>query len=98
MFKSLNERGQRSQILEQKMSSLKLSEEEKEKRRKALDKKETELLRLRRMRLSIKSFESVRIIGRGAFGEVHLARMKGSETAFAMKKLKKQKMIEKGQV
>jgi hypothetical protein len=46
------------------MSKVKISEEDKEKRRKALDKKETDLLRLRRMRLSIKSFESVSIIGK----------------------------------
>ncbi len=52
------------------MKKLKLSEEEKEKRRKALDKKESELLRLRRMRISVKSFDSLKIIGRGAFGEV----------------------------
>jgi len=48
----------------------KLSEEEKDKRRVALDKKETELMRMRRMRISVKSFESIKIIGRGAFGEV----------------------------
>ena len=52
------------------MKKLKLSEEEKEKRRKALDKKETELMRMRRARISVKSFESIKIIGRGAFGEV----------------------------
>ncbi len=48
--------------------------------------------------MSIKSFESISIIGRGAFGEVHLVRMKGTDQPYAMKKLKKIKMIEKDQV
>jgi hypothetical protein len=52
------------------MAKSKLSEEDKEKRRVALDTKETELLRLKRRRLSAKSFDSIKIIGRGAFGEV----------------------------
>lgn len=52
------------------MKNVKMSDDEKEKRRKALDKKETDLMRLRRMRLSIKSFEPITMIGRGAFGEV----------------------------
>ena len=52
------------------MKSVKMSDEEKEKRRKVLDKKESDLMRLRRIRLSIKSFEPITMIGRGAFGEV----------------------------
>lgn len=80
------------------MKKLNLIEEEKEKRRKALDKKETELMRMRRMRLSVKSFDSIKIIGRGAFGEVHLVKMKSTNAVYAMKKLKKSKMIEKDQV
>jgi len=97
-WKHHKERADRHQYVEDKMKKLKVAEEEKDKRRKALDKKETELLRLRRMRISVKSFESIRIIGRGAFGEVHLVRMKGTDTPYAMKKLKKVKMIEKDQV
>jgi serine/threonine protein kinase len=37
-------------------------------------------------------------LGRGAFGEVHLVKMRGTNTPYAMKKLKKAKMIEKDQV
>jgi hypothetical protein len=39
--------------------------------RKELAKKENEVLRQRRIRLTGRSFESLKIIGRGAFGEVH---------------------------
>jgi len=97
-WKHLKEREERKQILEERMKKLKLTEEEKEKRRKVLDKKETDLLRMRRMRISVKSFEPIKTIGRGAFGEVQLVRMKGSDVVYAMKKLKKSKMIEKDQV
>lgn len=97
-WKNGKEREQRRTILETKMKSLKMTDGEKEKRRQALDKKETELMRLRRMRLSIKSFEPITMIGRGAFGEVYLVKMKGTDTVYAMKKLKKSKMIEKDQV
>ena len=41
--------------------------------RRELAKKETEFLRQRRIRLTGRSFESLKIIGRGAFGEVPLA-------------------------
>lgn len=33
--------------------------------------KETEFLRLKRTRLGLEDFESLKVIGRGAFGEVH---------------------------
>jgi hypothetical protein len=38
--------------------------------RRELEKKESEFLRQRRTRLSGKAFESIKVIGRGAFGEV----------------------------
>jgi len=97
-WKHLRERDARKLLLEDKMLKLKLTDDEKEIRRRALDNKETELMRLRRLRLTVNSFESIKIIGRGAFGEVHLVRMKGTDNVYAMKKLKKAKMIEKDQV
>jgi len=63
-----------------------------------LVKKESEYLRLRRVRLSSKNFEKIKVIGRGAFGEVILVRRHGSDELFAMKKLKKTEMIKKDQV
>jgi len=53
---------------------------------------------LRRIRLSTKVFESIAIIGKGAFGEVRLVRMKGTKDLYAMKKLKKADMIKKDQI
>lgn len=54
--------------------------------------------RMRRLRLSPQAFHTVAVIGRGAFGEVRLVKMKGTDYLFAMKKLKKSEMIEKEQV
>lgn len=36
--------------------------------------KETEFLRLKRTRLGLEDFESLKVIGRGAFGEVNTSR------------------------
>jgi serine/threonine kinase 38 len=75
-----------------------VSEEEQERYRKRLHAKESEYMRLRRIRLSGKAFESLKIIGRGAFGEVRLVRLISSGDVYAMKKLRKSEMIRKDQV
>lgn len=91
-------RRERKKILEQRLEQSNLKEEEKEEKRKVLEKRERELLRLRRKRLSVNSFKPVKIIGRGAFGEVYLVQMEGTNNLYAMKKLRKSKMVEKDQV
>lgn len=103
-------------MMEEKMSKMKMSDEDKNKRRRILDKREAEFLRVRRRRLNVNAFEVKKVIGRGAFGEVImtyssaldiilvwrwqvcLVQMRGTEDVYAMKKLKKTKMIEKDQV
>ncbi|EGC28962.1 hypothetical protein DICPUDRAFT_51572 [Dictyostelium purpureum] len=97
LFKSLKEREERRCFLEKKMEELNLREEQKAIKRRELDKKETEYIKSRRIRLTGHSFESLKIIGRGAFGEVRLVKMKKNNKFFAMKKLDKSKMIEKHQ-
>ncbi|KYQ94452.1 putative protein serine/threonine kinase [Tieghemostelium lacteum] len=97
LFKSLKEREERRGFLEKKMEELNLREEQRAMKRKELDKKETEYIKSRRIRLTGHSFDSVKIIGRGAFGEVRLVKMKKNSKYFAMKKLDKSKMIEKHQ-
>eukprot|EP01133_Synstelium_polycarpum_P007899 gene7899-9273_t len=79
------------------MDELCLKEEQKTVKRRELDKRETEYIKSRRIRLTGHSFESIKIIGRGAFGEVRLVKMKKNNKVFAMKKLDKSKMIEKHQ-
>ncbi|CAE1157108.1 STK38 [Acanthosepion pharaonis] len=60
--------------------------------------KETEFLRLKRSRLGVDDFESLKVIGRGAFGEVRLVQKKDTGHVYAMKILRKIDMLEKEQV
>jgi protein-serine/threonine kinase len=59
---------------------------------------ESDFLRLRRVRMSINDFESIKIIGKGAFGEVRLVQKKDTGKVYALKSLKKADMIRKQQV
>uniref|UniRef100_A0A8C1M0K6 non-specific serine/threonine protein kinase n=1 Tax=Cyprinus carpio TaxID=7962 RepID=A0A8C1M0K6_CYPCA len=60
--------------------------------------KETEFLRLKRTRLGLDDFESLKVIGRGAFGEVRLVQKKDTGHVYAMKILRKADMLQKEQV
>jgi len=80
------------------MDKLKLSSNERERYLKRLYIKETEYTRLRRVRFSKKAFETIKVIGRGAFGEVRLVRMNSNGQLYAMKILRKSEMIHKEQV
>ena len=60
--------------------------------------KETQFLRLRRSRLGKQDFKRLKIIGRGAFGEVVLVQKKDTGHVYAMKVLRKTDMVEKEQV
>ena len=57
-------------MLDQKMNERALPPEKREDLLNELAKKETEFIRLRRLRLTKNQFETIRIIGRGAVGEV----------------------------
>ncbi|XP_047311396.1 serine/threonine-protein kinase 38-like [Impatiens glandulifera] len=97
-MKHIQQRKERRSILEQKIASLDLPEDEKKNLRKELEQKETEFIRLKRNRICVDDFELLTVIGRGAFGEVTLCREKKSANIFAMKKLKKSEMLSRGQV
>ena len=45
------------------------------------------------MKISVKDFEPLKIIGRGAFGEVRVCRDKRTREIVAIKKMKKNEMI-----
>jgi len=51
-----------------------------------------------RARITVRDFEPLKIIGRGAFGEVRVCRDKKSREIVAIKKMKKNEMIYKNQV
>jgi len=52
----------------------------------------------RRVKITIRDFIPITIIGKGAFGEVRLVRNKNNGQVLAMKKMKKSEMIAKRQV
>ncbi|MED6133030.1 hypothetical protein PIB30_024555 [Stylosanthes scabra] len=85
-------------VLEQKLASSHVSEEEQMNLLKDLERKETEYIRLKRNKICVDDFDLLTIIGRGAFGEVRVCREKKSGNIYAMKKLKKSEMLRRGQV
>ncbi|XP_045103250.1 serine/threonine-protein kinase tricornered-like isoform X8 [Portunus trituberculatus] len=92
------ERKQRQDKLEESMKEEGLSEDQKQEKRQQHAQKETEFLRLKRSRLGVEDFEALKVIGRGAFGEVRLVQKKDTGHIYAMKILRKADMLEKEQV
>lgn len=68
-----------------------------EKRQKHAE-KETEYLRFKRSKLGVDDFDPLKVIGKGAFGEVRLVQKVDTGHVFAMKILRKADMVEKEQI
>jgi serine/threonine protein kinase len=75
-----------------------ISEERKQRQLQQLGKKESTFLRLRRTKLGLNDFRTVKVIGRGAFGEVRLVQKTDTGKIYAMKTLKKDEMLKKDQL
>merc|ERR1719276_7252 len=89
--------------LETRMNKAGLSNDEKKAKRKELEKEETRVQKESRRNVTTADFESLSVIGRGAFGEVRLVRRKpgnsrGETGIFALKSMKKEMMVVKNQV
>jgi len=54
--------------------------------------------RLKELRLNKNDFEILKVIGRGAFGEVAFVRMKNTENIYAMKILNKWEILKRAEV
>merc|ERR1712130_590241 len=61
-------------------------------------KEEKKLLRDSRKKLGLKDFKLIKVIGKGAFGEVRIVRNINDKTVYAMKTMRKKDMIAKNQV
>ena len=59
---------------------------------------EAEKKRQQRQKQTVREYEPVKIIGRGAFGEVRLCRIIKTGELVAVKKMKKKEMVHKNQV
>ena len=86
-----------SALLE-KINSLEVSDEEKFKILSEMKHLESEELRKSRQKQTIRDYESLKIIGRGAFGEVHVCKEKKTGKIVAVKKMKKEVLAQKNQI
>ena len=77
---------------------LQICPEEKQKIKKEIYNQEVIKYRKAREKQTIRDYESLAIIGRGAFGEVHVCREKKTGKIYAIKKIKKQVLIIKNQI
>lgn len=81
-----------------------LPEQKKQELRKVLEREEVLMQKESRKKITPADFESLAIIGRGAFGEVRLVRRKGKPEdegtglIYALKSMKKEMMVVKNQV
>ena len=99
--KNFEEERRRKQYYDEiiaKMQNLELNENEREIIQNELIQNEVNYLRERRKKETIVDYESLAIIGRGAFGEVRLCRHRGSDTLVAVKRMSKADMHKKNQL
>ncbi|KAI8063888.1 Serine/threonine-protein kinase orb6 [Gongronella butleri] len=92
------ERNQRRKALEQRLLTERCSDEKKQRQLASLGRKESQFLRLRRTRLGLDDFVTVKVIGKGAFGEVRLVQAGDTGKIYAMKTLRKSEMLKKDQL
>ncbi|KAH9613905.1 hypothetical protein KSS87_000903 [Heliosperma pusillum] len=97
-MKNLQQRKERRDMLEKKLADADVSKEEHSNILKYLENKEREYMRLQRHKMGADDFEPLTMIGKGAFGEVRICREKSTSHVYAMKKLKKSEMLQRGQV
>lgn len=98
VVKSYDERRRRRAQLEAEMEKLALPEPERTQCRGWLFRKESQHNRLKRTGMNRSLFETVAVLGRGAFGDVSLVRGRSSGTLYAMKTLRKRDVLRRRQV
>ena len=87
-----------STIINEKINKLNLPEEAKKEIFSEIKKSEKKKLEKKRKKLTIYNYESLNIIGKGSFGEVHVCRNKETKEIVAIKKIKKELLIKKNQI
>ncbi|XP_010452996.1 PREDICTED: serine/threonine-protein kinase tricorner-like [Camelina sativa] len=97
-LQGLHERMERRREFQRKVQEAQLPVEEQDEMMRNLARRETEYMRLQRRKIGIDDFELLTVIGKGAFGEVRLCRLRSTSEVYAMKKLKKTEMLSRGQV
>ncbi|KAL6768995.1 hypothetical protein ACKKBG_A17060 [Auxenochlorella protothecoides x Auxenochlorella symbiontica] len=92
------DRKDRRKALEEELQNPGLTPEQRDAARAELERRERDFSRLQRQRLSMDDYEPLKLIGKGAFGEVRICRDRASGGLVAVKKLKKAEMVRRGQV
>ncbi|KAK4064971.1 uncharacterized protein Triagg1_8787 [Trichoderma aggressivum f. europaeum] len=96
--KRARERNQRQNELEQKLQDPQQSSTRREQLWSTAGRKEGQYLRFLRTKDKPENYNTVKIIGKGAFGEVKLVQKKGDGKVYAMKSLIKTEMFKKDQL
>ena len=91
------ERNARRIELETRLSQA-VSQEAREREIRKHAKTESQHLRLRRTKIGLNDFRTVKVIGKGAFGEVRLVQKVDTGKVYAMKTLQKAEMLKRDQV
>lgn len=84
--------------MEERTAKDNCSDERKQRQLASYGRKESDFLRLRRVRMGVEDFITVKVIGKGAFGEVRLVQKADTGKIYAMKTLRKSEMVKKDQV
>lgn len=92
------ERNGRRVELEQKISQNVIPGEAKEREIRKYRRLESQHLRLRRTKIRLTDFRTVKVIGKGAFGEVRLVQKVDTGKVYAMKTLQKAEMLKRDQL
>ncbi|KAH7926029.1 kinase-like protein [Leucogyrophana mollusca] len=92
------ERNGRRTELEQKLNQAMIPNEAKEREIRKYRKLESQHLRLRRTKIRLTDFRTVKVIGKGAFGEVRLVQKVDTAKVYAMKTLQKAEMLKRDQL
>lgn len=90
-------RGSRSE-LEVKLVQLNGPGDAREREMRKYRKTESQHLRLKRTKITLNDFRTVKVIGKGAFGEVRLVQKLDTGKVYAMKTLQKSEMLKRDQV
>ncbi|KDN42079.1 kinase-like protein [Tilletiaria anomala UBC 951] len=90
--------GRRVELEKRLAAAQDVPEDRKQRQLAQLGRRESNFLRLRRTRLGLEDFRTVKVIGKGAFGEVRLVQKADTGKIYAMKTLRKSEMFKKDQL
>ncbi|OJA14991.1 hypothetical protein AZE42_04316 [Rhizopogon vesiculosus] len=92
------ERNGRRNELEHRLNQAMIPNESREREIRKYRKLESQHLRLRRTKIRLADFRTIKVIGKGAFGEVRLVQKVDTGKVYAMKTLQKAEMLKRDQL